>query len=112
MKKQIIVTGGRGYDDFNMVSDILDLFDIGAIIQGGANGADKLAREYAKLKHLEYTTVIAEWDKHGRAAGPIRNRQMLQMFPEAIVLAFPGGAGTDNCVKTAVELNMIVLRVQ
>jgi hypothetical protein len=109
--KDVIVTGGRDYDDFAMVQDVLSLFDIGLLIQGGAFGADEAALEYAKHNTIECVTVAADWDKHGRGAGPIRNKEMLLKYPNAIVVAFPGGAGTANCVKAAVALNRIVLQV-
>ena len=53
----------------------------------------------------------ANWDLHGKAAGPIRNRTMLNAHPNAIVVAFPGGRGTDNCISEAQARNMTILRV-
>ena len=113
MKKdvEIIVTGGRDYEDYIMLEDVLDLFDIKLIVQGGAPGADALADRYAEESAIKSETVIADWVKHGRAAGPIRNREMLEKYPNAIVVAFPGGAGTANCVKQAVSMNRVVLMV-
>ena len=111
MKTDIIVTGGRDYDDWAMLQDVLSAFDAKLIVQGGAQGADRMARKYAEDNKIVSVTVEANWNKHGRAAGPIRNREMLMEYPEAIVVAFPGGAGTANCVKQAVELNRIVLMV-
>jgi hypothetical protein len=109
--KDVIVTGGRDYYDKEKVISVLSLLDIGLLIQGGANGADLLAKEYAQFHNIPRIEVKADWSKHGRAAGPIRNKEMLLEFPNAIVIAFPGGAGTANCVKQAVELNRIVLMV-
>jgi hypothetical protein len=110
--KDIIVTGGREYDDAFAVKKVLDLFDVGLLIQGGAPGADRLARMYANVNNIECKTFEADWTKFGKAAGPIRNRVMLMENPNAVVIAFPGGKGTDNCVKTAKELGMMVLRVE
>lgn len=109
---KIIITGGRDYDDKIMVQEVLDLLKPTMIVQGGAFGADQLARNYAEFYKIECITVSADWDTHGKAAGPIRNREMLKAYPDAVVVAFPGGRGTDNCVKTAVAMNMIVLRVE
>lgn len=53
----------------------------------------------------------AEWKNYGRAAGPKRNRKMLLSHPNAIVLAFPGGRGTANCVQQARELGMTVVEI-
>lgn len=107
----VIVTGGRDYRDQAMVDDVLNSFNISLLIQGGAQGADQLALEYAKEKEIAYFTYEADWNKHGKAAGPIRNREMLLANLDAIVVAFPGGLGTENCIKQALQLNMIVFKV-
>lgn len=109
--KQVIVTGGRDYDDWSMLQDVLRLIDPDMVIQGGASGADKMAEEWATLNKKECITVHADWNKHGRAAGPIRNREMLDSFPLAITIAFPGGKGTADCVKASYERNRIILQV-
>jgi hypothetical protein len=112
MKTDIIVTGGRDYDDWARLQDVLSVFNVGLIIQGGASGADRLAKKFAEEYLINNVTVEADWNKHGRAAGPRRNWEMLMEYPKAIVVAFPGGAGTANCVKQALQLNRIVLMVQ
>lgn len=110
--RPIIVTGGRKYDDYVMVQEVLDFLNPDLIIQGGATGADGLARIWADETGTQVVTLDADWEKHGKVAGPIRNKEMILANPDAIVVAFPGGKGTENCVKTAVGLNRIVLRVE
>ena len=109
--KQAIVTGGRDYDDWDTIQEVLNFHQPDVVIQGGASGADKLAKYWAELNQKGFITVIADWQKHGRAAGPIRNRLMLENYPHAFVIAFPGGRGTADCVRTANELNRIVFQV-
>lgn len=108
----IIVTGGRDYSDWNTLQDVFDILEPFRIIQGGASGADRMAKEYGEFNNIPVVQVDADWNTHGKAAGPIRNREMLERYPAAIVIAFPGGKGTENCVKTAVGMNRIVLRVE
>jgi hypothetical protein len=110
--KEVVVTGGRDYKDYIMVNEILDFINPDTVIQGGASGADKLALEWAKANKKSFVTYEADWTKYGKRAGPIRNRLMLIEHPDAVVIAFPGGAGTANCVRTAVSQNMIVLEVK
>lgn len=110
--KEVIVTGGRDYDDYIMVEEVLEFLQPDVIIQGGATGADGLARIWADENGVECFTFEADWEKHGKSAGPIRNKEMITQKSNAIVVAFPGGKGTENCVKTAVGLNRIVLRVE
>lgn len=109
---KIIVTGGRDYSDVVTVVDVLDALMPTAIVEGGATGADHLARCWARRVGVPHHTVAADWVKHGKAAGPIRNGEMLKEHPNAIVIAFPGGKGTEDCVKQARKLKRIVLRVE
>lgn len=109
--KKVIVTGGRDYDDQCMVQEVLNLINPDVVIQGGASGADKLAMEWAALNNKLCVTVSADWNEHGRSAGPIRNRKMLKEHLKATVIAFPGGKGTEDCVKAAYQLDMVILQV-
>ena len=110
--KDIIVTGGRDFLDYETVKKTLSLFDIGLLIQGGATGADALAKRYAIEFNIPFEEVPAQWMKHGRAAGPIRNREMLEKYPNAVVIAFPGGDGTGDCKRQALHRHMLVLEVK
>lgn len=109
---KIIVTGGRHYQNENKLTETLDELKPSTIIQGGATGADLLARTYALKNNIQTKTYHADWTKHGRAAGPIRNREMLQENLDATVIAFEGGNGTRNCVKTAQLLGMRIIVVE
>lgn len=104
-KKRVLVTGGRRYDDkvhvYNTLSDIVDSWGPIFIIQGGATGADKHARDWAADNFLPCATVDAAWKK-GNLAGPKRNGWMVELEPDLCV-SFPGGRGTANCVKQAKE---------
>lgn len=110
--KDVIVTGGRDFLDYECVKSVLQLFDIGLLIQGAATGADALAKRYAIEHNLPFEDVPAQWSKYGNSAGPIRNIQMLEKFPNAVVIAFPGGRGTANCISEARKRHMIVLEVK
>lgn len=110
--RDIIVTGGRDFDDYALLEEILEAFNTAVIIQGGATGADALARKYADTMGIRCYTEKAEWDKYKRAAGPIRNGVMLDSYPDAIIVAFPGGNGTEDCIAQALAKGRIVLRVE
>lgn len=108
----VIVTGGRNYDDIQKVFEVLDSEAPEKVIQGGAKGADDIAVQWCMERGVECQTYNADWDTYGRAAGPIRNRQMLEENKNAKVFAFPGGIGTANCVKIAKELGMTVKEIK
>jgi hypothetical protein len=109
---KIIITGGRDYADYIMVHDIIESLNPELIIQGGCpTGADRLAMDSASELEIDCITYEADWNKYGKSAGPIRNKLMCSENTSAIVIAFPGGKGTENCIQEAVKLNMLVMRV-
>jgi hypothetical protein len=95
-----------------MMDDVLQFLNPDVIIQGGASGADELARIWATENSKSLVTYEANWAESGRSAGPIRNKQMLTENINAVVVSFPGGKGTENCVTQAKELNMLIFRVE
>lgn len=111
MKMKVIVTGGRDYSNRKKVYEVLDKLNPDVVVQGGAPGADYLAREWALYRGKKSLTYGVDWEKHGKAAGPIRNREMLAKNSDAIVVPFPGGRGTANCVNEAIRANMRVYSV-
>lgn len=108
----LIVCGGRDYENKDAVFSTLDEVHrrrhIALIIEGGATGADRLARTWAIANHVPYLTVEAEWHAYGRAAGPIRNRRMITEGHATGVVAFPGGRGTANMRAQAAEAELPV----
>lgn len=112
---RIVVTGGRTYRDEvrlrRELNGIHMLTPIQHLAQGGAEGADKLAREWAAAHKIPCKTYAADWSQ-GRQAGPQRNRWMLEAFLPDLVVAFPGGQGTHNCCKQAEAMGIVVRRIE
>jgi YspA, cpYpsA-related SLOG family len=114
----VLVCGGREYgqlvEEEKRLFAVLDaqqaLAPISLIIQGGARGADAMARLWAEARAIDCLTVPAKWDLHGRGAGPIRNARMLDYNP-ILVIAFPGGRGTENMCVQAKRSGVKVVRV-
>ena len=101
----VLVCGGRNYADTAAVRLVLDTLhsarDIWHVVTGGSEGADRLGEGWAYRNGVRHSRYPANWDLHGRAAGPIRNRVMLRMERPDLVVAFPGGAGTADMVRQA-----------
>lgn len=97
------MTGGRDYADRANVSRVLMEIAPGLVIQGGARGADEMARSWAVTNGVHTCEVPALWDNYGKAAGHKRNAVMVELCARlgGIVVAFPGGAGTAGCVALA-----------
>jgi len=110
----VIITGSREWSDqaqlFYHLDAVHAIYPITFLVQGGAKGADALAARWAQANGIKYITVHADWDQHGKSAGPIRNIEMLDGFPDARVIAFPLGKsiGTRHCMREAVKRGMKV----
>ena len=116
MGMTIVVTGGRAYSDRARVNDVLDRLHhvnpITLLAEGRAFGADMLAAQWARVAGVGCRGFQAEWGRHGKDAGPIRNRQMLEAVMPDLVVAFPGKYGTRNCVQQAEAMGLFVYEVQ
>jgi len=99
---RIAVTGGRDYTNYLTIATCLtQVMPVAALAQGGARGADRLARRWARANGIKPVTFEADWDRYGHGAGLIRNGVMLDEFKPELLVAFPGGTGTADCVGKA-----------
>lgn len=112
---RVLVCGGRNYADLDTAHNWLDALHlaspISCVIDGGASGADRLGFEWAHCNGITTQTYKADWTKHGRAAGPIRNQQMIDEGKPDMVVAFPGGKGTADMIRRAKAAGIIVHEV-
>jgi len=103
----VIVTGDRYWPNYPLVCENLDRFTIGELHQGGATGADRCAKHWALDRGVPEFEHAADWTTFGRAAGPIRNKDMHETVKPDLVVAFkndfgarPNG-GTEHMVSLA-----------
>ena len=112
----VLVCGSRNWDDQDKVDKHLDRvyngYDSLHLIHGGAVGADSMSEIWARKTihpRLRYISVHkADWAMYGKAAGPIRNKEMLDHLElrkpkgDTLVLAFRSNGvsnGTDNMIS-------------
>lgn len=130
MKQRILVCGSRNYGqekfEYWIIRTILDELlrhwrdhnsDKMTLIEGGGKGADSVAFDWARDEYLrvDHLSFPADWDTYGKAAGPIRNQQMLDEGRPDLVLAFTSNLkeskGTKDMVtraaKAGVEVRII-----
>lgn len=119
---RVLVCGSRYFNDYprlclemDNISEKED-FDNNqpiTIISGAARGADTLGERYAEECGWELARYPADWETHGKRAGPIRNSQMLREGKPDLVVAFraPDSRGTQNMIdqsrKAGVETVVI-----
>lgn len=115
---RLLVCGGREYLDADVLERSLDSIHQGprgpieSIIHGGARGADTMAGDWARRRGISCTAYDANWELEGRAAGPIRNKRMLDEGSPDLVVAFPGGRGTANMIRQATERGFEVIVIE
>lgn len=119
MSKQgtiLLVCGGRHWRDKRLTYKVLDraliAFDVTQIIVGGAPGADKLAADWAEMRNVKCRVFNANWERQGKAAGPIRNQKMLDEGKPHMALAFPGGRGTADMIKRSRGAGLLVWKME
>lgn len=115
MKQRVLVCGGRDYDDAQSLATVLDAAHyanpIERLIHGAARGADTLAADWALSHDVLCNAYPADWERDGKAAGPIRNQKMLDEGKPHMVLAFPGGKGTADMIRRAEAAKVPVVKV-
>src|SRR5687767_7065897 len=106
MAMRVLVCGGRDYNDSDRIFNTLYQIDaergpITCIIHGCATGADTQGRVWAQHHDRKHVPFRADWNTHGKAAGPLRNARMLDEGKPDLVVAFPGGRGTADMIRRA-----------
>jgi len=108
---KVIVAGSRNFDDYETLKSVCD-YIIGnpeikvELISGNANGADKLGEKYAMEKKYELKIFKADWDKHGKKAGHIRNKEMGE-YGNLLIAFWDGKSkGTKNMIDIAKKKGM------
>lgn len=112
--KRVIICGSRTWDDDQIidviVSGLAQEYAPLVVIHGAAPGADSMAEESAHVdqvrgRNVDVVPFPADWNRHGRAAGPLRNQQMLEDGKPDWVIAFTdnleASRGTRDMVRRA-----------
>ena len=103
--KKIAVIGSRSFSNYEYLKSILQWHEFNMIISGGAKGADSLAQRYATEHNVPFKCFNADWDAYGKAAGPIRNKQIIDECDEVIAFWDNVSKGTKLSINLAKEQN-------
>jgi len=122
----ILVTGGRNFGvgntrEVEALWEVLDRLqregNIVVVRHGGCSGADSVADAWAKAHDVPVDVMPADWAKFGRAAGPMRNSDMVSKTVvtdgrRVCVVAYPGGRGTEDCRAKATSGGLEIVKVR
>jgi hypothetical protein len=113
----IVVCGSRGFNDYKLLETKLNLYlsnieerEKIIIVSGGANGADLLGETYAIANKYPVLKYPADWIKHKKTAGFIRNAEMIKIATHVIAFWDGKSTGTKHAIELATH-KKIPLRV-
>ena len=112
MEKRIIIAGCRTFTCYEEAKEAIcrDLASFQSVesfrlLSGGCRGADQLGERFAKEAGLEIERYMPEWEKYGRAAGPLRNKRMIDHC-DAVICFWDGKSkGTASLIRYARKVN-------
>jgi hypothetical protein len=108
----VIIAGSRAFERLSETSriHIVDAaitasgFRVGEVVSGTARGVDQAGEQWAAIKDIPVTQFPAQWDVHGRAAGPIRNKEMATYADALIAISINDSAGTASMIDLGQDL--------
>lgn len=112
---KILVCGDRNWKNADVIRRVLHTIqhDVTLLVHGAARGADSLAAQEAENLHIPTKAFPADWDKHGKPAGVIRNITMFKETSPDLVIAFhddlASSKGTKHMAQYAHSHNVRVM---
>jgi len=101
----VCIAGSLDYPKLDRVDAVVDVLPPGTrVIHGGARGVDTKAGEAAIRRGFPVEVIKPLWEKYGRAAGPIRNVQMMEKADYLVAFWDGKSKGTDSTIKAARRL--------
>jgi hypothetical protein len=108
---RVIIAGSREGVTYEDIEKGVQQFEqawglITEVVSGCAAGADTFGEQYAKAHNIRVNPMPADWNRYGRAAGPIRNSEMAKYADGLIAISVNDSRGTANMIQTAKRLNL------
>lgn len=109
---KVLICGDRNWDDIASIRGVLlrlvKRYTVPEleIIEGEARGADRMARLEAEELGIKVHQFPADWSKHPKAAGPIRNSKMLAEGPDTVI------AFHDNILESKGTQDMLTKSIK
>lgn len=116
---KIVVGGCRDFFDYSLISSHLDALlegypstDTIVFLSGHCSGVDQLTERYAAEHCYSVMLFPAEWNRYGRAAGPIRNKSMVEIADHIVAFWDGHSRGTASLIRLARKSGKPVTIVQ
>lgn len=101
---RLAVVGSRTFHDYNRLREVLFKYTPSEIVSGGAVGTDSLAERYAKEQNIALTIFRPDWNTHGKKAGFLRNKIIVEHSDRVIAFWDGKSKGTKSTIDYAKQL--------
>lgn len=102
MPYKVAIVGSRDYVHLDNVVEVVNkLLPSWVVITGGARGVDQAAERAARARGMKVCIFLPDWEQYGKAAGPIRNRKMVDAADMIIAFWTGSSPGTESTLKYA-----------
>lgn len=112
---RVLICAGRFYADTKNMARILDLYSqshpIKVVIHSGHQSSGGVIESWAREADVHVVRYPANWAMHGKYAEIRRNLFMLEDSKPDVILAFPGGEDTADCIRQARKAGIAVVEV-
>lgn len=106
---KVAVIGSRSFNDYEEVKRTLSAINITLLVSGGAKGADTLGEQYAKENNIPTKIFYPDWEKHGKAAGMIRNTDIINEAELVVAFWDQKSNGTRDSIQKAEKAGKKIL---
>ncbi|NBO70785.1 DUF2493 domain-containing protein [bacterium] len=102
---KVIIAGSRTIEDYALVAQSMQRcgFEVTEVVCGMATGIDTLGYRWAQCYNKPIKQMPANWNRDGKAAGPIRNREMAKYADAAVIIWDGNSAGTRNMIDEMIR---------
>ena len=102
---KVIIAGSRDIKDYVLVANAIAKsgYQITEVVSGCATGVDTLGEQWARMSNIPIKEMPADWNQHGKSAGPQRNRAMAEYADAAIIIWDGESRGTRNMVENMIR---------
>jgi hypothetical protein len=110
---KVIIAGSRTITDYALVEQAVaeSGFPITEVVSGRARGVDALGEQWAVRHHVPIRYFPADWAKHDKGAGPIRNQEMAH-YADALILVWDGQSRGSAHMKSVAERRGLIIHVK
>lgn len=104
---KVIIAGSRKVEDYKLVVQAMERcgYEVTEVVCGMATGIDTLGYRWAQCFNKPIKEMPADWNRHGRSAGPIRNRQMAEYADAAVIIWDGKSRGSRNMINEMIRKN-------